>query len=39
MDGNIIKRKGEKNATDILDIMGIEISSDGNLNIKEEPIM
>src|ERR687887_531613 len=39
MAGNIIKREGEENATDILNIMGIEILSDGNLNIKEEPII
>jgi nitroimidazol reductase NimA-like FMN-containing flavoprotein (pyridoxamine 5'-phosphate oxidase superfamily) len=39
MAGNIIRREGEENATDILNIMGIEILSDGNLNIKEEPII
>jgi nitroimidazol reductase NimA-like FMN-containing flavoprotein (pyridoxamine 5'-phosphate oxidase superfamily) len=39
MARNIIKREGEENATDILNIMGIEILPDGNLNIKEEPIM
>src|ERR687888_230787 len=39
MAGNIIKREEEENATDILNIMGIEILSGGNLNIKEEPIM
>ena len=39
MAGNIIKREEEENATDILDIMGIEILSNGNLNIKEEPMM
>lgn len=37
--GNIIKREGKENAIDILDIMGIEILPDGNLNLKEEPIM
>jgi nitroimidazol reductase NimA-like FMN-containing flavoprotein (pyridoxamine 5'-phosphate oxidase superfamily) len=36
---NVIKREGEENATDILNMMGIEILPDGNLNIKEEPIM
>src|ERR687885_2141932 len=37
--GNIIKREGKENAIEILNIMGIEILSDGNLNLKEEPIM
>ena len=37
--GNIVKREGKANAIDILNIMGIEILSDGNLNLKEEPIM
>ena len=37
--GNIIKREGKENAINILDIMGIEILPDGNLNLKEEPIM
>src|SRR5919197_1279843 len=36
---NIIKREGKGNAIDILNIMGIEILPDGNLNIKEEPII
>ena len=39
MAENIIKREGEENAIGILDIMGIEILSDGNLNVKEEPMM
>src|ERR671932_2105960 len=37
--GNIIKREGRENAIEILNIMGIEILPDGNLNLKEEPIM
>jgi hypothetical protein len=37
--GNIIKREGKENAIDILNIMGIEILPDGNLNLREEPIM
>ena len=36
---NIVKREGKANAIDILNIMGIEILSDDNLNLKEEPIM
>ena len=39
MARNIVKREGKANAIDILNIMGIEILSDDNLNLKEEPIM
>lgn len=39
MARNIIDREGEKRATEILDIMGIDILNDGNLKIREEPSM
>ena len=39
MARNILSREGGKRAKDILDIMGIDILADGNLKIKEEPVM
>jgi uncharacterized protein len=36
---NIFEREGKEHSKSILRIMGIEISSNGNLKIKEEPIM
>ena len=37
--GKILQREGIEKAKDILDTMGIEISSDSSLKIKQEPIM
>ncbi|MFY9796854.1 MAG: pyridoxamine 5'-phosphate oxidase family protein [Candidatus Nitrosopolaris sp.] len=39
MARNIVDREGGKRAKDILDIMGINILTDGNLKIREEPLM
>jgi len=39
MARNILSREGGKRAKDILDIMGIDILADGNLKIREEPLM
>jgi uncharacterized protein len=39
MARNILSRDGGKGAKDILDIMGIDILTDGNLKIREEPLM
>jgi predicted FMN-binding regulatory protein PaiB len=39
MARNIVDREGGKRAKDILDIMGIDILTDGNLKIREEPLM
>jgi hypothetical protein len=37
--GKILQREGIEKAKDILDTMGIEISSDSSLKIKQEPVM
>lgn len=39
MARNIVDREGKKRAIEILDIMGIDILTDGNLKIKKEPLM
>ena len=39
MARNIVDREGKKKAIEILDIMGIDILTDGNLKIKVEPSM
>jgi nitroimidazol reductase NimA-like FMN-containing flavoprotein (pyridoxamine 5'-phosphate oxidase superfamily) len=39
MAGKILQREGNEKAKSILETMGIEISSDSSLKIKEEPIM
>jgi uncharacterized protein len=39
MARNIVDREGKKRAIEILDIMGIDILTDGNLKIREEPSM
>ncbi len=39
MARNIVDKEGKKRAKEILDIMGIDILTDGNLNIREEPSM
>jgi hypothetical protein len=35
----ILQREGNEKARSILETMGIEISSDNSLKIKEEPVM
>ena len=39
MARNIVDREGKKRAKEILDIIGIDILTDGNLKIREEPSM
>lgn len=39
MARNIVDREGKKRAKEILDIIGIDILTDGNLNIRKEPSM
>ncbi|MDQ6667718.1 MAG: pyridoxamine 5'-phosphate oxidase family protein [Thermoproteota archaeon] len=39
MARNIVDREGKERAKEILDIIGIDILTDGNLKIKEEPSM
>jgi uncharacterized protein len=39
MARNILSREGGKRAKDILYIMGIDILADGNLKIREEPLI
>jgi uncharacterized protein len=39
MARNIVDREEKKLAREILDVMGIDISADGNLKIREEPSM
>lgn len=39
MAGKILQREGNEKARSILETMGIEISSDSSLKIKEEPVM
>ena len=39
MAGKILQREGNEKARSILETMGIEISSDNSLKIKEEPVM
>lgn len=39
MARHIVDREGKKRAKEILDIIGIDILTDGNLNIREEPSM
>lgn len=39
MARNIVNREGKKRAKEILDIIGIDILTDGNLKIREEPSM
>jgi hypothetical protein len=39
MARNIVDREGKKRAKEILDIIGIDILTDGNLSIREEPSM
>jgi hypothetical protein len=34
-----VNREGEKAAKGILDIMGIDLLTDGSINIREEPLM
>jgi hypothetical protein len=36
---NIIEREGKGQAKAILDIMGVEITLNGSLRVKEEPLM
>ncbi len=39
MARNIIEREGKDKAKEILDIMGVEITLNGSLRVKEEPLM
>jgi nitroimidazol reductase NimA-like FMN-containing flavoprotein (pyridoxamine 5'-phosphate oxidase superfamily) len=39
MAKNIVNREGEKLAKGILDIMGIDLLTDGSIKIREEPLM
>jgi uncharacterized protein len=39
MAKNIVNREGEKAAKGILDIMGIDLLTDGSIKIREEPLM
>ena len=39
MARNIIEREGKDQAKEILDIMGVEITLNGSLRVKEEPLM
>jgi hypothetical protein len=39
MARKILQREGNEKGKSILKTMGIEISPDGNLKIKEEPVM
>lgn len=39
MAKNIIEREGRESARPVLAIMGIEVAADGNLRIKQDPVM